>query len=154
MRSQQILLTYYTNSFMRDLKMEVLENPVNEARRYVDNAKTLLNEHGQLDEEVRIYGDRKYVRMAGNTLWNGVLVMLESVFQLKTKTKHPDVVDYKDAIVKRDGKLLKLFLSGYEIMHINMGYDGCLSKAGCDEGIRIANEIIDRCGKMFVPINC
>lgn len=134
---------------MKDLKIEVLENPVNEALRYVNNAKSLLKEHGQLDEEVKIYEDRKYVRMAGNTLWNGVLLILESVFQLKKKTKRPDAVDYKDAIVKRDGKLLKLFLLGYETMHLSMGYDGNPSKAVCDDGFRVANEIIDRCAKML-----
>ena len=87
--------------------------------------------------------------MAGNTLWNGVLLILESVFQLKKKTKRPDAVDYKDAIVKRDGKLLKLFLLGYETMHLSMGYDGNPSKAVCDDGFRVANEIIDRCAKML-----
>lgn len=134
---------------MRDLSREIVENPVIEARRYVENAKTLLREHGQLNEEVRIYEDRKYVKMAGNTLWNGVLLILESVFQLKKKKKRPDAVDYKDAIVKRDGKLLKLYLIGYETMHLNMGYDGYPLKADCDEGFRIANEIIDRCAAML-----
>lgn len=134
---------------MKDLKMEVVENPVIEARRYIDNAKTLLKEHGQLDEEIRIYGDRKYVRMAGNNLWNGVLLILEAVFQLKKKKKRPDAVDYKDATAKRDGKLLKLFMAGYETMHLNMGYDGYPLKASCDEGFRIANEIIDRCVTML-----
>ena len=41
------------------------KNPVEEARRYVDNAKALLVEHGELDVETRSYNDQKYVRMAG-----------------------------------------------------------------------------------------
>ena len=35
------------------------KNPVEEARRYVDNAKTLLIENGELDTETRSYNDRK-----------------------------------------------------------------------------------------------
>ena len=34
-------------------------------------------------------------------------------------------------------------------MHICMGYDGNLNKSLCQEGIRIANDIIDRCAVML-----
>ena len=130
--------------------LEVVAEPVTEARRYVDNAKKLLRENGKLDTETHLYQDRKYVRMAGNTLWNGVLVMMEALFHLKTKQRpHPDVMDYKDAIAQRDKKLLSLFISGYETMHIYMGYDGGQRKGICDEGINMANEIIDRCATML-----
>jgi hypothetical protein len=54
------------------------KNPVEEARRYVDNAKKLLVENGDLDTETHLYGDRKYVRMAGDTLWKGVLHLLDA----------------------------------------------------------------------------
>ena len=57
------------------LKMEK-KNPIEEARRYVDNAKEILRENGELDTETRLYGDSKYVRMAGDTLWKGVLLIL------------------------------------------------------------------------------
>ena len=107
---------------MRDFIFEVVTNPVDEARRYVTNAKDLLEKNGQLDYETQIYGDRKYVRMAGNTLWNGVLLILDAVFHIKSKDRsHPDIVDYKDAITKRDGKLLKLVIVAYETIHIAMG---------------------------------
>ncbi|MBR0539641.1 MAG: DUF5618 family protein, partial [Bacteroidales bacterium] len=67
---------------MRDPMLEVVTNPVTEARRYVENAKELLKNHGQLDYETQLYQDRKYVRMAGNTLWNGVLLILDAVFHV------------------------------------------------------------------------
>jgi hypothetical protein len=41
------------------------KNPLEEARRYMDNAKKLLVENGELDVKTRLYGDKKYVRMAG-----------------------------------------------------------------------------------------
>ena len=129
---------------------EVYVDPVEEARRYVQNAKELLNERGNLDTELQLYQDRKYVRIAGNTLWNGVLLILDAVFHVKTKQrKHPDVGDYRDAIADRDKKLLSLFVTGYEVMHIAMGYDGIQSKSTCQDGFRLANDIIDRCTVML-----
>jgi hypothetical protein len=68
---------------MRDVYYEIVVDPIAEARRYVENAKELLKNHGQLDYENRFYGDRKYVRMAGNTLWNGMLLVLKATFQIK-----------------------------------------------------------------------
>lgn len=134
----------------KDIIFETVEDPVSEARRYVQNAKDLLINNGKLDPETQFYHDRKYVRMAGNTLWNGILVIVEAVFHLKSKQRpHPDVIDYKNAISQRDKKLLDLFVIGYEFMHITMGYDGIPEKNVCASGIRIANDIIDRCSAML-----
>ena len=128
----------------------LVADPVAEARRYVENAKTILREKGDLDYETQLYRDRKYVRMAGNTLWNGGLLIIDEVFHVKTPSRpHPDVLDYKQAVSKRDKKLLNLFVSGYEILHIYMGYDGGLQKDACQGGIDIANQIIDRCSRML-----
>ena len=122
------------------------KDPVEEARRYVDNAKKLLVENGELDTKTRLYGDRKYVKMAGNTLWNGVLYILDAVFHVrKDRRTHVDIDAYREAIAKRDKKLLAFVNSGYETMHIYMGYDGTNVKDTCDAGIRLANQIIDRC---------
>lgn len=126
------------------------KNPIEEALRYVDNAQTLLKEKGELDPETHSYTDRKYVKMAGNTLWNGVLLILEAVFHLrKNKKSRPDIKDYQQAVVSRDKKLLSLVNDGYNILHLSMGYDGILNKTVCDEGVNIANEIIERCSVML-----
>ena len=50
------------------------KNPIEEARRYVDNAKQTLTENGKLNMETHRYEDPKYVRAAGNYLWLGVLI--------------------------------------------------------------------------------
>ena len=135
---------------MRDIMIETVADPVSEARRYVANAKMLLEEHGQLDYETQLYRDRKYVRMAGNTLWNGVLFILDEVFHIKSKDRpHPDIIDYKDAISRRDKKLLRLVIVAYETIHIAMGYDGIPGKKLCAEGFRLANAIIDCCATMM-----
>lgn len=136
---------------MRDSNhIEIYADPIDEARRYVQNAKDLLKEKGKLNTELQLYEDRKYVRMAGNTLWNGVLLVLDAVFHVKNNQRcHPDVGDYRDVIANRDKKLLSLFVTGYEVMHIAMGYDGNQSKATCQDGIRIATQIIDRCAALL-----
>ena len=126
------------------------ENPIKEAQRYVENAKQTLEENGKLDNATRLYGDRKYVRAAGHYLWNAVLIVLDAVFQVKTKQRpHPDIRDYKDAVARRDRKLLSLVNYGYDTMHISMGYDGYLQKDICDYGISLANNIISHCTKML-----
>ena len=126
-----------------------LPDPVTEARRYVKNAKDLLKNNTLVDPETQSYSDSKYVRMAGNTLWNGVLLLLDAVFQVKaSEGSRPDINDYRKAITQRDKKLLTLFNNGYSIMHLAMGYDGIRSKYTCMDGFRLANEIIERCEKM------
>lgn len=78
---------------MRDSRStNVVNDPVLEARRYVQNAKDLLTEKADLDNETQLYRDKKYVRMAGNTLWNGVLLILEAVFHVGNVKKTS--VDY------------------------------------------------------------
>ena len=136
---------------MIDSKSTTIENdPVLEARRYVQNAKNLLLEKADLDTETQLYCDKKYVRMAGNTLWNGVLIILEAVFHVgKNKKTRVDYYDYQDVISQRDRKLLSYVNTGYEVMHLCMGYDGNLSKTVCQDGVHLANEIIDRCATML-----
>ena len=126
------------------------KNPVEEARRYVENAKKLLVENGELDTETQTYNDRKYVRMAGDTLWKGVLLILDTVFHVRADRRtRVHIEDYLEAINKRDGKLSKLVHTGYETMHLVMGYDGNPGKEVSVMGFRIANDIIDRCEKLM-----
>lgn len=58
-------------------------NSVQEARRYMDNARELLRE--KAGKQNGQYHDRKYVRMAGNTAYNGILVALDSLLEEKKK---------------------------------------------------------------------
>ena len=126
------------------------QNPIEEAQRYVDNAKQTLKENGEFDTTTRTYSDRKYVRAAGHYLWNAVLIVMDAIFNVKTKKRpHPDIKDYRAAVATRDRKLLALVNAGYDTMHITMGYDGNQSKEVCDAGFRLADEIIKICSKML-----
>ena len=130
--------------------MKKKNNPIEEARRYVDNARKTLNENGDLDVETRVYQDEKYVRAAGNYLWLGVLMALDAVFHVRADRRtRVDIKDYQEAVRKRDKKLLGLVNSGYETLHLSMTYDGNHSKGVSDEGFRLANSIIDRCEMML-----
>lgn len=134
---------------MRAIDKEITMDPAAEARRYVENAKQLLLEHGKLDVENRYYGDRKYVRMAGNTLWNGVLLILNSTFHINKSKGRLNIDDYRTIVGKRDRKLLNYVNAAYDLMHLSMGYDGILEKSVCQKGIQLAEEIIDRCEQLL-----
>ena len=125
-------------------------DPIAESRRYVENARETLREHGQLDVEQIRYQDEKYVKAAGNYLWGGVLIALDAVFHVR-KNEHDrvDIKDYRKAVGNRDRKLLGLVNNGYETIHLYMNYDGAQDKVICDNGFRLANGIIDRCAIML-----
>lgn len=120
------------------------KNPIEEARRYYGNAAEVIKK-AAYDAELKIYTDGKYVKMAGNTLWNGCLIALEAVFHLKTGKGRPSIDKYKEAAAGRDRKLLAAIVAGYETMHLYMGYDGTKDKKVCDAGFEKAKLIIDRC---------
>lgn len=124
------------------------KNPIEEARRYVANAKETIAK-ADLDTKLGVYNDRKYVRMAGNTLWNGCLIALEAVFNLKTGKGRPSIDKYKEAATKRDKKLLASIEKGYDTMHLSMGYDGTKDPDVCKKGFATANDIIDRCAMLL-----
>ena len=137
---------------MKDPILEPVVNPISEARRYIDNAKQTLQEHGQFDPDEKRYEDPKYVKAAGNYLWLAVLIALDAVFHVKDSKKdnsRVDVADYKAAVAQRDRKLSKWVTDAYNVMHLYMNYDGIQNKDVCDAGFRLANDIINRCAAML-----
>lgn len=124
------------------------KNPIEEAQRYVENARNIIKE-AKYDAEFNMYTDSKYVKIAGNTLWNGCLVALDAVLQVRKGKGRPSIDKYKEAAGQRDRKLLAAIVTGYDTMHLYMGYDGVKNKNVCDEGFAQANLIIGRCGTMY-----
>ena len=125
------------------------KNPIEEARRYVANAEEVIKKAGY-DSELKRYTDGKYVRMAGNTLWNGCLIALDALFGINKRKGRPDIDKYKADASKRDKKLLAFVVDGYNTLHLSMGYDGNKSKKVCDSGFECANAIIDRCAMLYL----
>lgn len=122
------------------------KNPIEEAKRYLQNAKDLLSEKAGKNGEY--YTDSKYVRMAGDTAWKGCLIALEAVFEVKVnmpKNKRVSIDDYKDKVAKRDRKFLTVVLEGYQTLHLYMGYDGTKIYKTCAGGMEAAEQIIKWC---------
>ena len=105
--------------------MAQLKHPIREAERYLQNARQLLSEKAKKDGDY--YNDSKYVRMAGNTAWNGVLIALDSVLFVRSNMKkgqRPEFRDYQEALAKKDNKMPRVLLNAYELLHKSLGYDG------------------------------
>ena len=113
---------------------------VKEAKRYIGNARTILSEKAH--KEKGYYQDRKYVRMAGNTAYSGVLVVLDSILEDK-KEGLKDVKWYKQHLAKMDKRLLDTFVSVYDTLHLAVGYDGNLDSEVVQTGLKRADSIID-----------
>ena len=127
-----------------------LQNPIEEARRYVANAKNAIKQ-ANYDKELKIYTDGKYIKMAGNTLWCGCLVALDAVLGIRKGKSRPSIERYREYAAQRDRKLLAAIVAGYNTMHLSMGYDGNKDKKVCDAGFERANAIINRCALLYHP---
>jgi hypothetical protein len=130
--------------------MATLKHPIQEAKRYIDNARTILFE--KAEKEGDYYHDGKYVKMAGNTAWNGVLVALDAVLQVRDNLKkgqRPDFKDYQDAIAKRDRKMTMPLLNAYDSLHKALGYDGNLNYKIVQESMKQADIILNWAEKQY-----
>jgi len=114
---------------------------IQEAKRYLANAKEILREKGKKQEG--FYTDSKYIKMAGDTAYKGLLVALDGVYGKKNKGRK-DIDWYKQNISVKNKKLLYPFLHAYEILHLYMGYDGLASYKIANEGFSLAEEIIEK----------
>ena len=123
-------------------------NAIQEAERYIQNARQILSEKAGKDGEY--YTDRKYVKLAGHAAWCGVLVALDAVLHVKAgmkKGQRPDIKDYQEAITKVDKKMSRTLMSSYDTLHKALGYDGNLKYLIVQDGLKDAQWIIDWAGK-------
>jgi len=135
------------------MENDQITDPIAEARRYVANAEEIIQK-SKYDPETKSYRDKKYVRIAGDTLWKGCLIALDAVFNVRKGKGRLSIKKYQEAIKKRDGKLLQYVNNGYETMHLFMGYDGSREKKVCDAGFERANAIIDHCTMLLPKAVC
>ncbi|MDR2148229.1 MAG: DUF5618 family protein [Tannerella sp.] len=134
--------------------MATLKHPIQEAKRYVDNARVILSEKAEKDGDY--YNDGKYVKMAGNTAWNGVLVALDAVLKVREQLKKGqrlDFKDYQEAISKKDKKMSVPLLAAYNSLHKALGYDGNLSYKIVQDSMKQADRMLDWAEKQYNKIN-
>ena len=129
------------------------KDSIKEARRYVANAEETIQK-ANYDTELKMYTDSKYIKTAGDILWKGCLIALDAVLQVRKGKGRPSIEKYKEAAGQRDRKLLAAIVSGYDLMHLTMGYDGVKNKKVCDAGLESANAIIDRCALLCPEAQC
>ncbi len=120
------------------------KNPIEEAKRYLANAKEILRNKAKKDGD--FYQDGKYTRMAGNCMWNGCLIALDYALGIQRKKgQRLDIDDFKTAAAKRDKKLLSNVVEGYNVMHLSMGYDGTKLVSTISGGVKVMGNIIAWC---------
>jgi len=119
-----------------------LKDPIAEAVRYQENAKQIILDNETIEDGY--YEDGKHVKKAGRMMWKGCLIALNFAFQFKHNSDK-DIKDYQNAAAKRSKKLLNIITSGYQTMHLWLGYDGAKSVSTMKEGRRLADEIIEWC---------
>lgn len=122
-----------------------MNSTIQEARRYLNNAKEILSEKAQ--KEDGYFQDKKYVKMAGHTAYTGVLLALDGYLGKKGKGRK-DVDWYKQQLSGLDKKLLNTFVAVYDTLHLSMSYDGNpsakVAKAGLEDAESIINWIENR----------
>ena len=112
----------------------------NEAMRYLENAKEILKTKARKDEG--LYLDKKYVKMAGHTAYSGVLYSLDELLRGKKKERK-SVEWYQEELSNIDRKITSRFAIAYQILHLDMGYDGTQSAKLAQLGLDEAEKIIE-----------
>lgn len=116
-----------------------MNKTVEEARRYLNNAKEILSEKARKEDDY--YQDRKYVKLAGHAAYCGVLVALDSMLEFKKGRK--SVEWYQENLRKIDRKALDRFNSLYDILHLSIAYDGVQNAGVSQVGLKEAEELIN-----------
>jgi len=123
--------------------MDTRKKYYDEAIRYMENAKGYLQ---NAQKDGKYYQDKKYVKTACGTAYNGVLIALDGFFATNGVEKprgRKSVEFYRDNVAKINRKLLNNFNSVYNILHLSGYYDGINNATVIKEGFDQAYKIID-----------
>lgn len=113
---------------------------ISEARRHIDNAKDFLSNNAKKQDGM--YQDKKYVKIAGHTAYTGILLALNELLGEKNKKTPKSVEWYQMELSKVDKSLLSRFVTAYQVLHIDMGYQGSKSAKIASIGLEEAEKII------------
>ena len=121
-----------------------VKNPIQEAERYLSNARNILSKKAGKDGDY--YNDSKYVKLAGHAAWCGVLVALDAVLKVKDNLKKGqrlEFKDYQEAMSKKDKKMNAPLKVAYDLLHKSLSYDGILKYSVVQDSLLQAKLIID-----------
>ncbi len=120
-----------------------------EARRYLKNARDILST--KAGKRGNYYEDPKYVSMACNTAWSGVLIAVCDKMErnkfagLPKKGNRLNVDIFRNYLGEKNRSILKDFNAAYNYLHLLGGYDKNLHVKGTATGLELAEKIIDWC---------
>ena len=112
------------------------------AQKILIKAKRILAENAGKDGN--FYTDKKQVRMAGRTAWQGVIVGLNECLKIQEKS----ALKVYQKILTQNPYFLQLFNSAYDALCETLGSDGNLDIMIVDEGIRQAKDLINWTDKL------
>jgi hypothetical protein len=144
------IICIFAEKITKSIFMTMLKHPIKEAERYMQNARKVLSENAGKDGDY--YIDKKYVKMAGNTAWSGVLVALDAVTDVRKNLKRGqrlDIKDYQNAVAKKDRKMTIPLHSAYEALHLFLGYDGNLNYKIVQNSLAEGKKVIDWAAKHY-----
>jgi hypothetical protein len=119
---------------------------IKDADRYLSNANEILEEKAIRDNGQ--YRDKKYIKMAGHTGCEGVLLALvhliiqQNGIQKKQAQKSED--HYRAFLTMYDKELLSYFSDLYIVLHLKLGYDGVSDARIVKRGMAMAKEFIEK----------
>lgn len=114
---------------------------ISEARRHIDNAKDFLSNNARKQDG--LYQDKKYVKIAGHTAYTGILLVLNELLGEKNRKTPKSAEWYQYELSRVDKSLLSNFTTAYQLLHIDMGYQGTRSAKIAALGLDTAEKIID-----------
>jgi len=129
-----------------DEQQILLKKEYAEAIRYMNNAKEFLQ---KAKRDGSLYTDKKYVRVACGTAYNGILLALDAWFVLKgipkpSKKQRKSIEYYMSNVAKIDKKMASFLHVAYNVLHLAGYYDGITGVKVIDGGFDAAYEIIEK----------
>ena len=129
----------------RDEQEQFKAKHYNEALRYMENAEATLK---KAKKEDGYYQDKKYVRTACGTAYNGALIALDAFLALKDveipKKKRRSIMFYSYKLAQLDGKMSTYLDVVYSVLHLDGYYDGALKASIIRDGFEVAYQIIEK----------
>ena len=130
----------------REAQNALLSKEYAEAIRYMNNANDTLQ---KARKDGNHYIDKKYVKTACGTAYNGVLLALDAWLALKgipepPKKQRKSIKFYMSNIAQIDKKLAAGMEDVYDILHLSGYYDGITNVKVIAEGFDTAYEIIEK----------
>jgi Domain of unknown function (DUF5618) len=112
------------------------------AQKILIKARSILAEKAGKDGDY--YTDKKYVRMAGRTAWQGVIIGLNECLKIQEKSE----LKVYQKILAQNPYYLEIFNNAYDTLCKALGGDGNLNIMIVDAGLKRAKQLIDWSDKL------